>query len=66
MISTVLTTDCWPFTDEMTSEVEGELDLSILRYSRVEEDHRVLTQALRIKPDHDVVLSITRYLAISS
>ena len=42
------------------SEVERHLDLSLIRYSRVEEDCRILCGALEIKPDVDVVLSITR------
>ncbi len=46
----------------MATEIEKELDLSVLRYSRVVEDHRVLTKALQIDSDRDVVLSITRYL----
>ena len=47
-------------TQELESEVEKELDLSVIRYSRVEEDHRILSKALSIKPDEDIVLSITR------
>lgn len=35
-----------------------QLDLTVLRYSRVDEDYRVLSKALQIKPD-DVILSIT-------
>ena len=42
------------------SALESELDLSIVRYSRVCEDYRVLSRALQIGPE-DVVLSITRY-----
>lgn len=41
------------------SEIAKELDLTVLRYSRVDEDHRVLSKALQIN-DQDVVLSITR------
>ena len=44
----------------LCSEVEKDLDLSIIRYSRVVEDCRVLSKALNIKPDVDVVLSIIR------
>ena len=43
------------------SEVAKELDLSVIRYSRVAEDHRVLSCALQIEVDHDVVMCITRY-----
>jgi len=43
------------------SEVSRHLDLSVIRYSRVEEDCRVLCKGLDIRPDSDVVLSITRY-----
>ena len=42
------------------SEVAKSLDLEILRYSKVWEDHRVLEEALDIG-DEDTVLSITRY-----
>ena len=45
----------------MESEVAKELDLSVIRYSRVAEDHRVLSRALQIEVDHDVVMCITRY-----
>ena len=38
------------------------LDWSVIRYSRVHEDHRVLSQALQVLPEEDVVLSITRYI----
>ena len=41
------------------SEVAQKLDLSVIRYSRVWEDHRTLSQALQIQEDQDVVLSIT-------
>ena len=41
------------------SEVARSLNLSVIRYSRVWEDHRVLSKALQIKPDDDI-LSITR------
>lgn len=41
------------------SEVAKKLDLEILRYSKVWEDHRVLEEALDIS-DEDTVLSITR------
>ena len=44
---------------KLESEVAKELDLSVIRYSKVWEDHRILSQALQIQPD-DVVLSITR------
>ena len=42
------------------SEVAKELDLSIIRYSRVIEDHRVLSRGLQIREDEDVVVCITR------
>lgn len=42
------------------SEVAKELDLSVIRYSRVIEDHRVLSRALQIAQDQDVVVCITR------
>lgn len=41
------------------SEVAKGLDLEVLRYSKVWEDHRVLEEGLDIC-DNDVVLSITR------
>ena len=44
---------------KLESEIAKELDLSVIRYSRVWEDHRVLSRALQIQPE-DVVLSITR------
>lgn len=44
---------------KLESEVARSIDLSVIRYSKVWEDHRVLSQALDIQPD-DVVLSITR------
>ena len=44
------------------SEVAQRLDLSVIRYSRVVEDHRVLSRALQIEADHDVVMCITRYV----
>ena len=34
---------------------------SLFRYSRVWEDHRLLSAALDIQPDKDVVFCITRY-----
>ena len=46
------------------SEVGKLLDLSVIRYSRVMEDHRVLSRALQIIQDQDVVMCITRYLGI--
>lgn len=42
------------------SEVAKKLDLSVIRYSRVVEDHRVLSRALQITQDKDVVMCITR------
>jgi hypothetical protein len=45
---------------EVASEVARELDLSILRYSKVWEDHRVLSEGLNISPDDDI-LCISRY-----
>ena len=42
------------------SEIKEALDWSVIRYSRVHEDHRVLSQALQVLPEEDVVLSITR------
>ncbi len=50
---------------KLESEVAVALDLNVIRYSKVWEDHRVLSQALDIQPG-DVVLSITRWLASSS
>ena len=44
---------------QLESEVAGEMDLSVIRYARVWEDHRVLSLALRVAP-HDTILSITR------
>ena len=43
----------------LKSEVAEKLDLSVIRYSRVWEDHRTLSRALQIQEDRDVVLSIT-------
>ena len=43
------------------SEVARSLDLSVIRYSRVWEDHRVLSEALQINETDDI-LSITRYV----
>ena len=43
-----------------SGELKDAWDLSLLRYSRVEEDCRVLSRALQITPDVDIVLSITR------
>jgi len=45
------------------SEVARSLDLSVIRYSRVWEDCRVLSKALQIKPDDDII-SITRFFEI--
>ena len=45
---------------QLKSEVASQLDLSVIRYSRVLEDHRVLSHAFNIAPDQDTVLSITR------
>ena len=45
------------------SEVAKQLDLNVIRYSRVAEDHRVLSRALQIEVDQDVVMCITRYIA---
>ncbi|XP_004346750.1 hypothetical protein CAOG_05065 [Capsaspora owczarzaki ATCC 30864] len=42
----------------LESEVAKLLDLSVIRYSRVWEDHQLLERSLDIRPD-DVVLSIT-------
>ena len=44
----------------MESEVATQLDLSVIRYSRVIEDYRVLSRALQIEADKDVVICITR------
>ncbi len=46
---------------KLSSEVASQLDLSVIRYSRVLEDHRVLSAALNIVPEQDTVLSITRW-----
>ena len=43
------------------SEVARSLDLSIIRYSRVWEDHRVLSKALQVNENDDII-SITRYV----
>ena len=43
----------------LKSEVAEKLDLSVIRYSRVWEDHRTLSRALQIQEDQDVVLSVT-------
>lgn len=45
---------------DLQSEVAKQLDLSVIRYSRVWEDHRTLSQGLQIREDQDVVVSITR------
>ena len=45
---------------KVESEVAKRLDLSVIRYSRVVEDHRVLSRALQIEADQDVVMCITR------
>ena len=45
---------------KVESEVAKRLDLSVVRYSRVLEDHRVLSRALQIKADEDIVMCITR------
>lgn len=46
------------------SEVGKQLDLSVIRYSRVVEDHRVLSRALQIIQNQDVVMCISRYFSI--
>ena len=48
--------------EKVESEVATQLDLSVIRYSRVVEDHRVLSRALQIEADKDVVMCITRYI----
>ena len=45
---------------KVESEVAKRLDLSVIRYSRVAEDHKVLSRALQIEADQDVVMCITR------
>ena len=45
---------------KVVSEVAKQLDLGVIRYSRVVEDHRVLSRALEIEADKDVVMIITR------
>ena len=45
---------------KVESEVAKQLDLNVIRYSRVVEDHRVLSRALEIEADKDVVIIITR------
>ena len=47
-------------TVTVESEVAKQLDLNVIRYSRVFEDHRVLARALEIMEDKDVVMCITR------
>lgn len=42
-----------------TSTISEQLDLSVLRYSRVWEDYRILCKGLDIKTE-DVIVSITR------
>ena len=44
-------------------EVEKALSVPDVRYSRVWEDHRMLSRALEIGPE-DVVLCITRYVRL--
>ena len=44
---------------QLESEVAQAVDLSVVRYSRVWEDHRVLSLALQVTAE-DTVLSITR------
>ena len=52
----------WAMAEEkVESEVATQLDLSVIRYSRVVEDHRVLSRALQIEADKDVVMCITRW-----
>lgn len=46
--------------EELKNEAAEELDLTVIRYSRVFEDHRVLSEALDITADSDTVISITR------
>ncbi len=46
---------------KLSSEVASQLDQYVIRYSRVLEDHRVLSRALNITPEQDIILSITRY-----
>lgn len=46
--------------EKVESEVAKQLDLNVIRYSRVVEDHRVLSRALEIEADKDVVMIITR------
>lgn len=45
------------------SEVARSLDLSIIRYSRVWEDYRVLSEALQIDENDDII-SITRCVCV--
>ena len=49
-----------PEDTDLQSEVAKKLDLSVIRYSRVWEDHRTLSRGLQIQEDQDVVISITR------
>ncbi len=42
------------------SEISDYLDLSVIRYSRVEEDCEILAVALDVQADSDIVFSITR------
>lgn len=46
---------------KLESEVAKQLDLNVIRYSRVVEDHRVLSRGLQIKEDKDAVMCITRW-----
>lgn len=45
------------------SEVSQQWDLSLIRYSKVWEDHRTLSSALEVTKD-DIIISITRYIYI--
>ena len=50
--------------EKVESEVAKQLDLNVIRYSRVVEDHRVLSRGLEIQEDRDVVLCITRLVKL--
>ena len=53
-----------PEDTDLQSEVAKKLDLSVIRYSRVWEDHRTLSRGLEIQEDQDVVISITRSVTL--
>ena len=48
---------------KLENELAKDWDVSMIRYSRVIEDHRVLSKGLQVKRDEDIILSIARYIA---